>query len=543
MKNKYLYKFITIIFALLILLMAGGCSKATSFFDYNKEPQAVFKTINKAYLSINRVKTLNPVISKDKDAYYIGKLLYNSLFSLDDSLLAQNDLAASYTYDTNKKRIIIKIKNGIKWSNGDPLTVNDVKFSIDAYKNASYKKLGLYGSQVANIKSVSVNGDDVTINYMNTNDMSIENLTFPIISQKQFKNINEALKQNEKFIPVSSGPYFVDSYNPYAELDLKANTFYLGTKPENTLIFEVVPGNGEVLNMIEPNLLTVAFSENITRDVDFANLNSNIQSYISNEVEWVGFNLNKVPFSNKIIRQAIAGSIDTKGILESAYYGNGVLCDSIYYPGYWGIKNLGSIYKYDKTEAEILFKKAGYSDLNNDGVLEDKSGNKFIINILVNNDNKSRIAAANSIKMSLEQIKIQVNIVALDFESYNHSILNGSFDIYIGGSKMDENYDLRNLLKSNNGNPVGYKNKTIDKYLDQLKSGINNEEKVQIYNKLKTILSDEIPYYPLVYKTYGVVTSKAFNGKVNPMFNNIYAGAEKWSYNYEEPKSDSSTVN
>jgi len=523
--------------------MAGGGSKATSFFDYNKEPQAVFKTINKAYLSINRVKTLNPVISKDKDAYYIGKLLYNSLFSLDDSLLAQNDLAASYTYDTNKKRIIIKIKNGIKWSNGDPLTVNDVKFSIDAYKNASYKKLGLYGSQVANIKSVSVNGDDVTINYMNTNDMSIENLTFPIISQKQFKNINEALKQNEKFIPVSSGPYFVDSYNPYAELDLKANTFYLGTKPENTLIFEVVPGNGEVLNMIEPNLLTVAFSENITRDVDFANLNSNIQSYISNEVEWVGFNLNKVPFSNKIIRQAIAGSIDTKGILESAYYGNGVLCDSIYYPGYWGIKNLGSIYKYDKTEAEILFKKAGYSDLNNDGVLEDKSGNKFIINILVNNDNKSRIAAANSIKMSLEQIKIQVNIVALDFESYNHSILNGSFDIYIGGSKMDENYDLRNLLKSNNGNPVGYKNKTIDKYLDQLKSGINNEEKVQIYNKLKTILSDEIPYYPLVYKTYGVVTSKAFNGKVNPMFNNIYAGAEKWSYNYEEPKSDSSTVN
>ena len=105
---------------------------------------------------------------------------------------------------------------------------------------------------------------------------------------------------------------------------------------------------------------------------------------------------------------------------------------------------------------------------------------------------------------------------------------------------MAENYDLRSLLKSYNGNPAGYKNITVDKYLDQLKSGISSEEKIAIYKKLKAILSEEIPYYPLVYKTYGVITSTAFNGKVTPMFNNIYIGAEKWSYKYEEIKAISS---
>src|SRR5665647_236657 len=455
MKHNYLQKLISIIMVSLLALSVGGCSKTKDFFDYQKEPETIYKIANKAYLSMGRVKTLNPVISKDKDVYYIDKLIYNSLFKLDENLLPQNDLAESYTYDKNK--ITIKIKNELKWSNGEPLTANDVKFSIDAYKKASYIKAGLYSDQVANIRSVSADGDSVIINYMNNDDVSLENLIFPIIPKS-----------------------------------------------------------------------------------DFENLNSNIESYLSNEVDWVGFNMNKTPLSDMKIRQAIATSIDTKSILEGAYYGNGVLCDSIYYPGYWGIKNTGSIYQFDKTESALLLKKAGYTDLNNDGILEDRDGKDFIIDILVNSNNEPRVAAAEVIKKNLAEIKINAIITAVEFEKYNNSILNGKFDIYIGGSKMAENYDLRSLLKSYNGNPAGYKNITVDKYLDQLKSGTSSEEKIAIYKKLKAILSEEIPYYPLVYKTYGVITSTAFNGKVTPMFNNIYIGAEKWSYKYEEIKAISS---
>ncbi|MBK5262703.1 MAG: hypothetical protein JJE17_09060, partial [Peptostreptococcaceae bacterium] len=539
MKHNYLYKLLSIILVFLLVLSVGGCSKTADFFDYQKEPETIYKTANKAYMSMGRVKTLNPVISKDKDVYYIDKLIYNSLFKLDENLLPQNDLAESYTYDNDKNKITIKIKNGLKWSNGEPLTANDVKFSVDAYKKASFTKAGLYSDQVANIRSVSVVGDSVIINYMNNDDVSLENLIFPIIPKSDFKNINEVLKQNEKFVPTGSGSYAVDSYNPYSELILKANEYYTGVKPENVLIFKVVPNDGETIHLIEPNLITVAYSEKITRDVDFANLNSNMESYLSNEVDWVGFNMNKMPLSDMKIRQAIAKSIDTKSILESAYYGNGVLCDSIYYPGYWGIKNTGSIYQFDKAKATLLLEKAGYTDLNNDGILEDRYGKEFIIDILVNSNNEPRVAAAEIIKKNLAKIKIKAIITTVEFEKYNSSISNGEFDIYIGGSKMAENYDLRSLLKSYNGNPVGYKNITVDKYLDQLKSGISSEEKIAIYKKLKAILSEEIPYYPLVYKTYGVITSIAFIGKVSPMFNNIYIGAEKWSYKYEEKQTTS----
>lgn len=539
MKFNYLYKLIIAVIVSLAVLSSGGCSKTTEFFNYQKEPDATYKTVNKAYLPMSRVKTLNPVISKDKDVYYINKLIYNSLFKLDENLAAQNDLAESYTYNKDKRKITIKIRNGIMWSNGEQLTANDVKFSIDAYKKASYTKIGIYSNQVNNIGSVSVDGDAVIISYINNNDLSLENLTFPIMPKSEFKNINEALTVNEKYIPVGSGPYSVESYNPYSELVLKANEFYSGVKPENVLIFKVVPNDGGTIHLIEPNLITIAFSEKSTRDVDFANLDTTIKSYLSNEVDWIGFNMNKPLLANNKIRQAIAKAIDTKSILESAYYGKGVLCDSIYYPGYLGIKNTGSIVRMDQADSLLLLEKAGFADSNNDGILEDQYGNAFIIDILVNNNNESRVAAADTIKKNLSEIKIQANITAVDFESYNSFILNKKFDIYIGGGKMAENYDLRSLLKSTMGNPAGYINTTVDQYLDQLKSGITNEEKVVIYEKLKAILSEEIPYYPLVYKTYGVITSKSFKGEVRPMFNDIYIGAENWAYDYEEIKTDS----
>lgn len=531
MKHKYSEKLISIFLLSVMVFLLTGCSKTTDFFSYQNDSQVKYKVAEKAYLAMGRLKTMNPVLSKDKDVYFINKLIYNSLFKLDESLLAQNDLAQSYVYDNGKKRITVKIKSTVKWSNGEYLTGDDVKFSIEAYKKAANSSL--YASQVNNIDSISVDGDRVMIQFKSGHDMSLENLTFPIISKNQFRDINEAIKINEKYIPLGTGPYCVESYNPYSELRLKGNEFYAGDQPKNTLIFKVVPSDGETINLIEPNLISVAFSEKITRDVDFANLDTNINSYLSNEVEWVGFNLSKAPTNNKQFRQAIATAIDTKTIMETGYLGNGVLCDSIYYPGYWGIENTGSLFKYDRDSAVKLLKKSGYLDRNSDGLLEDKYGNKLSITILVNKDNNSRVTAAEIIKKSLDKMKIETKILSLEGANYTNAIMGRNFDIYIGGGKMGENYDLRSLLKSYNGNPAGYQNQTIDKYLNQIKSGISNEEKINSFKKLKAILADEIPYYPLVYKTYGVITSKAFNGTVKPVFNDIYVGAEEWTYNYE----------
>jgi ABC-type transport system substrate-binding protein len=98
---------------------------------------------------------------------------------------------------------------------------------------------------------------------------------------------------------------------------------YSGEVPGNQLVFRIIPKESENLNLIDPNLITVAFSEKLTRDVDYSNLKADMESFLSNEVEWIGFNTTRPPFNNKEMRKAIALAVNTEEILDYSYYGNG----------------------------------------------------------------------------------------------------------------------------------------------------------------------------------------------------------------------------
>lgn len=532
MKHKMQRKWILCILLLISTLLVSGCAEATEFFSYQPDEEEKIEVVDKGLLSIDRIKTLNPIVSKDKDVYFVNKLVYRSLFTLDSNLHAQKDIVESYSFDLQKNTLDLTIKRGLKWSDGKALTAEDVKFSIDAYKQASYSGQTLYSGLVLNIQSVSSDGDKVVIRYIKPTDICLEDLTFPIIAQHSFKNLKATLNSAYNYIPLTSGQYSIEKYNPFSELVLSGNEHYDGEIPGNELVFKIIPKESENTNLIEPNLITIAFSEKITRDVDFANLDAQTDSFVSNEVEWVGFNMSKPNLANKNVRTAIAMSMNLEKILESAYFGNGVLTDSIYFPGYWGVENQGAIHKNDLNEAQKILDEVGFKDVDGDGQLEDPAGNPFQIDILINSKDESRSIAAAQIQKSLQELNIATQINSLDWENYLAAISFGQYDLYIGGGRMGENYDLRPLLASTVNNPVRYQNPALDTYLNQLQSALTAEEKLKIYKKVKALLAEEIPYYPLVYKTYGIIRSNDFNGEVDPAFYDLYRCAETWTYNH-----------
>ncbi|MDQ9778236.1 hypothetical protein RF400_06405, partial [Acinetobacter baumannii] len=77
--------------------------------------------------------------------------------------------------------------------------------------------------------------------------------------------------------------------------------------------------------------------------------------------------------------------------------------------------------------------------------------------------------------------------------------------LYIGGMILDESMDMRNLLKSDGEfNYTKYTDEKVDGYLDDLFSGNTDEENLETVNKLKEYLNEELPYYCIGYKTYGI---------------------------------------
>lgn len=512
-----------------------GCNQTKGFLGGTKKSIEIVESSD-VYIPIEKMRTLNPVVSKDEDAYYINKLIYEGLFQFDENLNVIPDLAESYEYTDQGSSLTIYLKDGIKWQDGSSFTAEDVKFTIQAYLSAA--GASIYSSYVNNIKSVTAKDSrTVVVSFKDTKNVDIDNFVFPIISKRQYKNssVNQVY---EKFIPVGTGAYKVESYDSYSKLVLVPNEAYgNGTAANNKLIFQVMEKKQDAINLVDMNAVSVMFSKQIDRDTIYSNKEVNVKSFPSNEVEFIGFNFKKKPFDDRRIRQAIASVTDVQNIIETGYYNSGKKNDNIYYPNYLGIESKKNLYKVDPDKAIKLLAQAGYIDRDNDGKVENVDNEKLNVNILVNENNPSRVVAAQTIKNGLDKLPIDSNVVIQDWDSYNSSLSRGDFDIYIGGFQIKDTYDLRFMLHTNYSNIIGYSNPELDTLLDKMESGISQEEKKVTFQKVKAILNKEIPYYCLLYKTYGAVSPKSFKGKPDPMFNNFYRSCQDWKSVYEKQQS------
>lgn len=530
-------KILIITLSLIIAFSFIACKNAADFFKSNDEEKVRYTESDTVNFQMEKVRSLNPVISKDEDTFQINKLVYESLFTFDKNLSLINELASDYSYSNDSTSVTITIKNNSYFSDGTNVTGSDVKFSIESYRDAAASNNTIYKDYVSNIKSVTVDKGDryaVKITFKNPNNVALDSLTFPILPEHLFKKGSAAKSTSGNFIPVGSGPYKVESYNDISELKLVANENYSGTKVNNNLVFTVLPEREDVIPLIEVNNVSIGFLNAMSRDTLIADKKINRKNFISDEAEVLGFNFGKEAMTNKKLRQAIAYAVDNKEINESAYYKNGVLSDTIYFPGYLGTKNTGDHYKFNLETAAKLLKSAGYEDRDTNGYVEDANDKELSLDILVNGQDQSRTIAAEAIKASLDKLKIANKIIyAKDDVDYTSKLHGKNYELFIGGLKINEMYDLRPLLHSNYANLIGYSNEKVDIQLDRLKSGISTEDQVKTVENLKKLLEDDLPYYCIIYKTYGALTANCLQGNEEEYsFNNLYRGCEKWSCKY-----------
>lgn len=541
-------KVLIISFAIMIcigIIVYSQHGQVYNLLNKSDKEKVVYTESQTVKLPMEKVRTLNPITSKDSDTYQISKLIFESLFNLDENLSLTNGLASSYNYAADKMSVTIDIKTDSYFSNGSNVTGEDVKYSIDNYIAAAASNNTIYSSYVSNIKSVSVGKNDkysVVVKFKDKSDVSMENFVFPIVSERSFGKYSAAKVTSSEFIPIGSGAYAIEKYNDISELKLVANENYTGVKPKNTLCFTVLPERDDVIPLLEVNNISLGCLEELSRDTLVSDKKITTSNFVSNEVEVVGYNFSREAMANKKVRKVIAYAIDTKSLNESAYYKNGIACDTIYFPGYLGIKNTGDHYKYNLEKATKLLTSANYLDRDENGYVEDKNENELTVDILVNGADQSRKIAAEAIKASIDKLSISSRIIyATDLADFNSKLHSKNYDIFVGGMKINETYDLRSLLHSNYNNAIGYSNEKVDKLLDKLKSGITQEQKVENIKAIKDIIIDELPYYCILYKTYGALNAECLNGNNNSyMFNNVYNDCESWYCKY--PVSETSVI-
>lgn len=501
----------------------------------NIDPSIEYIEQDTLFLSSETIDTLNPVISQSEDVYYISKLIYDGLYDYDENMSVIPRLASEYTINTEKAFIEVTLKDGIKWHNGNNLKASDVVFTINAMKAAGSKCP--YYNKISRIHSAFMRSKNVVAIYFNNNyNCSLDDLVFPIVPSSQYSGTGAFVAAKDDFRPIGTGQYKYNSYNKKKQLELIPNDNYFGTAAEKNITVTLLPERDLAANMMEIDSVSCYVDSAANRKSIALDRGYQIFDIPSNKVEFLVFNTSSAYLSKKNMRKALAYGIDTKKILEGAYMGDGILTDTIYYPNFMGVKDTLSEYSYDIKKSQQMLSQMGWKDINGDGVLEDKDGKRYTLEVLTCKDNATRSSAAHIIKNNLELLGLKTEVMSLPASEYIRAIRAKDFDILITGYTIEESYDLRSFF--NGKNEWGYTNYGLSTKAAELDRLYTPQQYTEKYKELKDLLLDELPYYTLCYKKMSLIGTSTFEADKMPMFNNIYKNCDTWRWTLTEEKNN-----
>ena len=427
------------------------------------------------------------------------------------------------------------MKDGIKWHNGNNLKASDVVFTINAMKAAGSKCP--YYNKISRIHSAFMRSKNVVAIYFNNNyNCSLDDLVFPIVPSSQYSGTGAFVAAKDDFRPVGTGQYKYNSYNKKKQLELIPNDNYFGTAAEKNITVTLLPERDLAANMMEIDSVSCYVDSAANRKSIALDRGYQIFDIPSNKVEFLVFNTSSAYLSKKNMRKALAYGIDTKKILEGAYMGDGILTDTIYYPNFMGVKDTLSEYSYDIKKSQQMLSQMGWKDINGDGVLEDKDGKRYTLEVLTCKDNATRSSAAHIIKNNLELLGLKTEVISLPASEYIRAIRAKDFDILITGYTIEESYDLRSFF--NGKNEWGYTNYGLSTKAAELDRLYTPQQYTEKYKELKDLLLDELPYYTLCYKKMSLIGTSTFEADKMPMFNNIYKNCDTWRWTLTEEKNN-----
>lgn len=551
-----------LVLMLLVVIIMIGCEKTEevvrSTMDGEKSVQA--EEGGELNLPLTSLGTLNPITNQNESYYFFSKLIYESLFEINDEFDVEGQLVEEWSIKDEGRTIDLKLKDDVYWHDGEKFTAEDVIWTINVIKNAGKGTIhgdlwetGLGSYVPINIKRIieaTGSGSDLSISFDKSFSNNLEILTFPIIPKHKWTGINQALS-NENYPVVGTGPFKFESYQDKKEVRLVANEKYRDGKPNLDKIKGLIYKDEEE---IRTAFETGQVSMLVAKGSDWEKYNQsdsiNLLEYTSPKYEFIGFNFDKAIFQGEEglkFRKAIGHAIDKESIMKNAYLDHGKVTDSPVHPDSWLYNSSVDNPKYDLGKAKGELKAGGWTEKDNEGFLIGEDGNRISLVLLTNQLNPMRDVSANIIKQNLENIGIEVKLepkhdnglnrtsekIQEEWIEVSNRLERGEFDLAIAGWEMSPIQDLGFMFHSGEikqNNFIRYKNEELDSLLEKtFIDGISRENKKENYRQIQEMIAEDLPYISLGYRDFILMMNKNLIGEMKPQFFNPYRGIENIS--------------
>ena len=357
---------------------------------------------------------LRPLELNQRDVVSVLDLVYEGLFAMDDNYMPQPELAYSYEFISDGRRLRVVLRDDVKFHNGDPLTAGDVVATLDymfeltgfdSDLNSEYDLAdrGLYYSTFYSIKSWEAEDERTLLfNLRRACYGSLYALTFPILPASEVSNA----------MPSGTGPYAYDGYEHGSAIWLKANRTWWKRVPQVTNIRASIYKDSEAaLNAFDTQSVDVAMTRSINASRYSGSLNSFSLSARTRQLEVLLMNraykyLKSDDNGKNLVREAISYAINRSELISSVYQGMATVAYTPIPAGTW-LSNESTIRDvYDPLMAESLLDQAGWKMADDGKRYKDgKAMESFRIMVYDEPGSTVRTNAANKIA---EQLKLSL---------------------------------------------------------------------------------------------------------------------------------------
>ncbi len=323
-------------------------------------------------------------------------------------------LAESWEFSPDRLTLTFKLRPGVLWSDGEPLTAEDVLFTFEAQKT---KEIGWHLAEskdrIAKVEVV----DPLTVRYHFTEAYSTqlidanEGVILPkhVWSKIPFKEWRENAAYFDQHL-VTSGPFKVEVWQPQQRLVLVRNEKYFepGVPKVDRVVVQVVPDEPNQVALLRAG--TVDAIENVPAQ-NVAELEKDPDIELPTHVPRTYFDIiwnTSRPFlAEKEVRQALTMGIDRQAIVDSLLFGHATVGASPYPTSFWVRKQDLKPWPYDPERARQLLAERGFKDNDGDGILE-RGGKKFEIELMAPSENQVRRNVVLLAQESLKKVGVAV---------------------------------------------------------------------------------------------------------------------------------------
>lgn len=518
------------IFILFVIFIIGFATYKIYYKEENteaNEQESVIETseevITNMRIGIAGFDNINPIISQNRDIINLSSVIYEPLISLTEDYKLELGLAQEYS-KINGKTYIIKLKENLKWEDGSPITGKDIQFTIQKLQEGD----SVYSDNVDKISSVEII-DSLTLRItLSEEEKFFEyNLIFPIISSKQFENVEDFYKS--RIAPMSSGMYKVKSASTDSMELVQNDNWYeaesVSRRIDNIKI-NFYSSMGDAYNSFKIGNIDMICTSNVNIKDYIGTIGFTTKDYKGRELDFISINCEDTVLANKEVRQAINYAINKKKIISSVY-GNEYYISSfpIDYGSYLYDKDSTS--NYSQRKAKKVLEDAGWTyKYGRWQKTEEYYTRTISLKLVVDNSDKDRVKVAKLIEEQLEDIGIRVSLYQVSNKNYKGYLKSKDYDLILTGVYNGYSPDLSYFLGKDN--LANYNNEEILTILDELKN-INDENIIkEKYRRIIEIYEEELPYICLYRNKSKVIYNMKLIGEFNPNNYTAYYNLENW---------------